>query len=524
MTTGRDEDSPKPKAGTSSSALPHVRYHPSIQVPAKPSVQRGKSQQSTKTRHQTTTKELSPNKPQSYRRSAQNGTRKESKTECLDRPGVLFETEILAKNSIEKNIVLPQVRYHPSIRIPTTPKVTEVFQMTESEDCLKDQTSLAPKVTQRNSKTANLSLSGGTDFAQSRHSGKKNISMPQVRYHPSIKSQDCEQLRGSGVESTDTCYIQGDSEATTQKNARQMTKKSRNLRLQGSREMKPKEEDAAGEKTEKSTNPKNSEMVSAAGREELDLLAPPAGPRLDRDIVEQLEVRTQGQRSNPDWFSLRRNRITASVAHSVANSGFANEKTTTVPASYVRAIIGESGCVQTRAMAWGVEHEAEAVRKYQEQQSAALGHALSVQDCGLFIDAERPWLAASPDGIVTDGRTGQWLRCLEVKCPFKHRASSVEAAARDDHRFCLEIIDQDGMPQLALKRTHPYFTQVQCQLAVTGLKMADFVVFTQRDLAVVSVPFDPDFWDQTLGKLERFYRDAIVPVLRRKSQAWSPEI
>lgn len=240
--------------------------------------------------------------------------------------------------------------------------------------------------------------------------------------------------------------------------------------------------------------------------------------------MEQLEVRTQGQRSNPDWFSLRRNRITASVAHSVANSGFANGKTTTAPASYVRAIIGESGRVQTRAMAWGVEHEAEAVRKYQEQQSAALGRALSVRDCGLFIDAERPWLAASPDGIVTDRRTGRWLRCLEVKCPFKHRASSVEAAARSDSRFCLEITDQEGAPQLALKMTHPYFTQVQCQLAVTGLKMADFVVFTQRDLAVVSVPFDPDFWDQTLERLERFYRDAIMPELRRRSQAWSREI
>lgn len=53
-------------------------------------------------------------------------------------------------------------------------------------------------------------------------------------------------------------------------------------------------------------------------------------------------------------------------------------------------------------------------------------------------------MAASPDGIVTDSRTGQWLLCLEVKCPYKHRQRRVEEACRDDPAFCLEIQDEDG--------------------------------------------------------------------------------
>lgn len=80
----------------------------------------------------------------------------------------------------------------------------------------------------------------------------------------------------------------------------------------------------------------------------------------------------------------------------------------------------------------------------QTLKTTALGRSVSVQDCGLFIDALRPWLAASPDGIVTDSRTGQWLLCLEVKCPYKHRHRSVEDACRDDPAFCLEIQDMDG--------------------------------------------------------------------------------
>lgn len=69
---------------------------------------------------------------------------------------------------------------------------------------------------------------------------------------------------------------------------------------------------------------------------------------------------------------------------------------------------------------------------------------MSVQECGLFIDPQRPWLAASPDGIVRDEQTGQRLLCLEVKCPYKHRNRRVEDACREDHAFCLELRGQDG--------------------------------------------------------------------------------
>lgn len=57
----------------------------------------------------------------------------------------------------------------------------------------------------------------------------------------------------------------------------------------------------------------------------------------------------------------------------------------------------------------------------------------------------------------------------------------------------------------SLKRSHGYFTQIQCQLAVTGLQRADLVVFTEKETVVVSVTFDPELWEDTLSKLERFY-------------------
>ncbi|KAJ4921298.1 hypothetical protein JOQ06_000778 [Pogonophryne albipinna] len=163
-------------------------------------------------------------------------------------------------------------------------------------------------------------------------------------------------------------------------------------------------------------------------------------------------------------------------------------------------------------------------------KTAALGRSVSVLACGLFLDAQRPWLGASPDGIVTDSRTGQWLLCLEVKCPYKHKDRRVEDACRDDPNFCLKIQDEDRrrpgeVPVYVLKSSHSYFTQVQFQMAVTGLHQADFVVFTLKETAVVPVTFDPELWEETLSKLEKFYQDAVLPRLRDGGGAsWSPEL
>lgn len=84
-------------------------------------------------------------------------------------------------------------------------------------------------------------------------------------------------------------------------------------------------------------------------------------------------------------------------------------------------------------------------------------------------------------------------------------------------------------PTYRLKTSHSYYTQIQCQLAVTGLQRADLVVYTRRELAVVPVTFDPDKWEETVSKLELFYTKAVLPHLRATAPrdggaAWTPEL
>ena len=230
------------------------------------------------------------------------------------------------------------------------------------------------------------------------------------------------------------------------------------------------------------------------------------------DVVNAVEVHTRGQRENPSWFEWRHNRITASTAHRISHSRFVNGKSPTPAASYLAAITGEGPNVKTRAMSWGIEREAEAVRHYQSLKSKALGRPVQVQECGLFIDSQRPWLAASPDGIVQE-LDGKRLLCLEVKCPYKHRQNTVAQACKEDKTFCLEI--QEGMGY-CLKPKHSYYTQIQCQMAVTGLHQADLVVFTLEETAIVPVAYDPVFWETTVAKLELFYKDGVLPYAREK--------
>ena len=56
----------------------------------------------------------------------------------------------------------------------------------------------------------------------------------------------------------------------------------------------------------------------------------------------------------------------------------------------------------TPALCYGQAHESDAVSAYIEYQHNCRGVAVEVRECGLVVDKELPWLAPSPDRIVTD--------------------------------------------------------------------------------------------------------------------------
>ena len=70
---------------------------------------------------------------------------------------------------------------------------------------------------------------------------------------------------------------------------------------------------------------------------------------------------------------------------------------------------------------------------------------LPVSECGIFLSASYPYLATSSDSLIS---VETQFGLVEVKCPFKHRKSTIEEAC-NDASFCLANTDNGIM----LKRT-----------------------------------------------------------------------
>lgn len=99
-----------------------------------------------------------------------------------------------------------------------------------------------------------------------------------------------------------------------------------------------------------------------------------------------------------------------------------------------------------------------------------------VQPCGLFINQDFSFLAASPDGFIPEEDA-----LIEVKCPFTGRDMEIT----DSKEF--SFLQRDDKGALCLRPRHIYFHQVQGQLAIARKKVCYFVVYTFKVRIIKSV-------------------------------------
>ena len=64
-----------------------------------------------------------------------------------------------------------------------------------------------------------------------------------------------------------------------------------------------------------------------------------------------------------------------------------------------------------------------------------------------------------------------------------------------------------------LKSTSNYYFQVQLQMFVSGLTLCIFVVWTNKGILTVEVPYDPSFMSLLCAKLEKFCTSQVLPFL-----------
>jgi len=242
-------------------------------------------------------------------------------------------------------------------------------------------------------------------------------------------------------------------------------------------------------------------------------------PEADR-IMENLKIThhqqvslassTATQASNPKWHQHRKGRITASVAAECAAKVTDNK--ITPGHSCVAKIMGYYGTVTSPALQWGRDMESIAKRQYIANHKINHKHrSVSLQETGLWISLQHPFLAGSPDGIVfckecEGGQPG----LLEVKNPYSNRHSSIIDLTQTKASSGLKM--ENGI--VSLDHHHKYYTQIQIQLHSSQHNWCDFVVRTvssTNNFHVERIYIDHIYLSHLFPKLEYFFMNAIVP-------------
>ncbi|CAN7937485.1 unnamed protein product [Ixodes hexagonus] len=228
---------------------------------------------------------------------------------------------------------------------------------------------------------------------------------------------------------------------------------------------------------------------------------------LSEEQRDELEIETRGQADCPRWKDERRKRLTASSFGRVCKI-----KPTTSCECTVACLLYTFVC--TPAMQYGRDNEPKVIERLETDKG------VSVQKCGLFVDREYPYLAATPDGLVGEDTV------VEVKCPENSNyLTPLEGVQRKKIAFCEEVeIGGVKTGAIALKNSSNHWYQVQGQLNITRRANCLFVVWTQKDMSVEIIIRDDEFWNNKMIKqLDKFYTFCLLPELvdPRRSRSMS---
>lgn len=191
-------------------------------------------------------------------------------------------------------------------------------------------------------------------------------------------------------------------------------------------------------------------------------------------------METEIVQGTTDWFAARLGKVTASRVADV----IAKTKTgySTIRENYMAQLVVER-LTQTKAesytnaaMQWGTDQEPFARAAYEAAQG------VMVEEVGFVPHPTIEWAGASPDGLVGDDGL------VEIKCP--NTATMIEAL-------------------LTGKVPTKYFTQMQFQMACTGRKWCDYVVFDPRmpakaQLFVTRVNWDDAYIAEIEAEIVKF--------------------
>ena len=135
---------------------------------------------------------------------------------------------------------------------------------------------------------------------------------------------------------------------------------------------------------------------------------------------------------------------------------------------------------------------------------------VKVTEHWLIVYSEFNFMRGSPDGIVNCSCHGK--RLLEIKCPWSAKSKTVLEAVNNRKIKYLE--QQNGRFVLKQGTQDGYYEQVQGLMGMLNIKDANLVVWTEKDMVTVHIPFHSDFFYNVLvPACSEFFRMKVIPKL-----------
>lgn len=215
--------------------------------------------------------------------------------------------------------------------------------------------------------------------------------------------------------------------------------------------------------------------------------------RKTEEEIHEIEIKTTLQRESKFWRNIRRNLLTASNFGTVCK----RLPYTRCDSLVTRLLYGEQ--LETFSMVYGREKETVAISELK-----AMG--IEVTKCGIFIDKDLPFLAATPDGLI--GNDG----ILEIKCPSAAINLTPYEAIIQRKGTMSTFWYVENKKITSINTNHTYYFQIQGQLHITQKIYAVFAIWTPKGMRLEKVYRDDNFWATRMeNKLSAFYMDCLVP-------------
>ncbi|KAK3104382.1 hypothetical protein FSP39_000663 [Pinctada imbricata] len=233
--------------------------------------------------------------------------------------------------------------------------------------------------------------------------------------------------------------------------------------------------------------------------------------KISPSSISMINKSTVGQAKNESWHAMRKGRITSSNFYSIHTKVATIKKKTAVTHDVkplLKNIMGYRKInPNVKSLKYGREMEPVAKSVFLKEFSTKHKNVNS-EECGIIVDAVRPFIAASPDLLLSCACCGDG--CLEIKCPLIGKCQSCQSFCTCNVPHCLRLRNYC----LSLKHEHSYYAQIQGQMHVSGRRWCDFFVYTCNGNYTERVYYDETYFAEIVRSLDFFFFSYVLPEIK----------